>query len=214
MWPVYLQDPELAQFLQGREGDQAVQSVPIHQGMLDSTINNLLSESGFRASADRAYCFKFHRDMKAMTNTHEWCRDGIQSFKDRLVDMPTSSFRYLTARISANKMALLDLQADEISETERLEMASQGIHTLLLMPIADIKAASSEATILGFVGFDSCSPLSWSQQEIAELSNLAEQIGNRKAQKPPSLCFSGSVTAVLGPLGAVFVAVSLSLILV
>ena len=156
MWPVCLQDLELAQFLQGWEGDQAVQSVPIHQGMLDSTINNLLSESGFRASADRAYCFKFHRDMKAMTNTHEWCRDGIQPFKDRLVDMPSSSFSYLTARIAANKMALalLDLQADVISETERREMASQGIHTLLLMPIADIKAVSSEATILGFVGFD------------------------------------------------------------
>ena len=49
---------------------------------LDDEINRSLSEIGRFVSADRSYLFLISKDGRTVSNTHEWCADGIVHFVD------------------------------------------------------------------------------------------------------------------------------------
>ena len=46
-------------------------------GTIDQCIDELLRSIGTFFKVDRAYLYCFSDDYSVMTNTHEWCRDGV-----------------------------------------------------------------------------------------------------------------------------------------
>lgn len=48
------------------------------------TVHEILSEAGEYYDADRSYIFELNSERTRISNTYEWCRDGVSAEKDRL----------------------------------------------------------------------------------------------------------------------------------
>ncbi len=141
----------------------------------DAAIENVLGRVGQFAGVDRAYVFQFDVGGESASNTHEWCRAGIASVKDELVEVPNEVFPWFTAQIMAGRNievhTLGDLPEDAAGEREML--AAQGIRSMMAVPMINAQG------VVGFVGFDWVSHVStWSDDDLALARIVGEMVSN------------------------------------
>ena len=137
----------------------------------DSVFNLALERIGKFCEVDRAYIFLFDLDEKTMTNTHEWCAEGITPEKDNLQDIPCSLFPQWMATLHRFENVHIPLVSElpDDWQTEREILEPQGIQSLVAVPII----FSNE--VLGFAGFDSVSSCrDWKAEEIQMLRILGD----------------------------------------
>lgn len=116
----------------------------------DEEVQKSLELVGRFVAADRSYLFVYSPDGKSMSNTHEWCDDGIEPQIAQLQEMPVDVFPWLMGRMQEYAVvdAVVDeLPAEAVVEREVLEM--QSIRSLILVRVLD-----SRNRMVGFVGFD------------------------------------------------------------
>lgn len=163
--------------LQVAQQRQIVSIVPdvlkAEAGTRDETIQRILETVGAAQRTDRAYLFLFDEDGLTMSNTHEWCAEGISSEKDNLQGLEVEEFPWWMEQLRANHplvvpdVAKLPKEAAAIREN----LAAQGIKSLLVMPVRD------GDTLVGFAGFDSVREYrSWSKSTFAMVKVTAEMI--------------------------------------
>ncbi len=150
----------------------------------DNTINFLLRRLGTLLAVDRGYVFRFTDDLKLMSNTHEWCADGIEPQRNRLQNMSTDTMPWWKEKMTQNKPVIIPAVSDLPAEAqgEREEFSCEGIQSLICLPLIDEKEH-----LLGFMGFDSVrEPRTWSEPEVDMLSLtahlLATAMGRSRAQ--------------------------------
>jgi len=118
---------------------------------IDDLINGILERIGCFDLADRSYIFLFP-DEETLSNSHEWCAQGITPEIDNLQNLPKSLFpwwfRTLEKFEVINLEDINDLPEEEVATREILE--SQNIQSILVVPLV-----SSEEELIGFMGFDS-----------------------------------------------------------
>jgi PAS domain S-box-containing protein len=118
---------------------------------IDDLINGILERIGCFDLADRSYIFLFP-DEETLSNTHEWCAEGIFPEIDNLQDLPKSIFPWWFEKLNKFETIQLDdindLPPDEIATREVLEM--QDIVSLLVVPLINC-----DEKLIGFMGFDS-----------------------------------------------------------
>ncbi len=138
---------------------------------LDEAIQNTLQEIGSLVGADRAYVFLFSYFKQVMSNTHEWCADGISPQKDTLQNLPLEDYLWLTNELSKSDYLYIPL-VEEMAESAQMEkenLARQEIQSVLHVPLIIDKKLS------GFLGFDAVrSPREWTQEDINILSIIAK----------------------------------------
>jgi diguanylate cyclase (GGDEF)-like protein/PAS domain S-box-containing protein len=120
------------------------------QDDLDAAIEQALARLGQFNRADRAYLFRFSPDKQTMSNTHEWCAEGVESQRAGLQDLSTARFAWSMARLIAGESTSIpDVSSmpDEIAE-EREAFRQLGLSSLLIVPLR-VKGES-----VGFLGFD------------------------------------------------------------
>lgn len=117
--------------------------------MLDDTLNLALKEIGIALNSDRSYIFEFTEgDM--MTNTYEWCGDGISAEINNLRDIPVDIFPKWMAKLRRFE----DIRISKVSElgqgweSERAILEPQGVKSLIVLPII------LESELIGFFGLD------------------------------------------------------------
>ena len=139
---------------------------------ISKAINFALEKIGRVSSASRAYIFEFDEYGKTMSNTYEWCNEGIEPEIEMLQELPIETFPWWIKKISTGRIlniqdvSKLDVEAK--SEKEILE--AQGIKSVLVLPLYFNKK------LHGFVGFDNCNSISiWKSQDEIVL-NLASEI--------------------------------------
>eukprot|EP01062_Namystynia_karyoxenos_P036399 TRINITY_DN2650_c0_g1_i6.p2 TRINITY_DN2650_c0_g1~~TRINITY_DN2650_c0_g1_i6.p2 ORF type:complete len:559 (+),score=243.70 TRINITY_DN2650_c0_g1_i6:89-1678(+) len=142
----------------------------------DSAIDVFLQTAGWRAVADRAYLFRFDKDGGVMTNTHEWCRGGVPSFKDALAHVPSSSLPFIAEQVMQGKAVVLNGPEDLASRPqEQEEMRREGIHTLAIVPVG--APGGGRQAVTGFVGFDACRPTRrWAESDIVALRRIGASL--------------------------------------
>ena len=139
----------------------------------DPLFNDVLRQVGEFADVDRAYIFRYAKNHRTMTNTHEWCAPAVRPKKDRLVEVPVALMPAWTAALLGGEAIYLP----EVSAlpapwaAERTILESQGIRSVLALPIR------VDELNLGFIGFESIHRTRlWGEEDRRLLRFLADNV--------------------------------------
>lgn len=147
-------------------------NIPVENS--DEAVDKLLSAVGEGNDIDRVYIFEYDFVKNTMSNTHEWCADGISPEIDNLQQIPNE---FLPEWVETHKKGE-SLIVEDVSQLDKegvlfKVLDPQGIKTLITIPLL----LNNEC--LGFVGFDSVRVVkSWSAEEITFLQVLADLLCN------------------------------------
>jgi PAS domain S-box-containing protein/putative nucleotidyltransferase with HDIG domain len=137
---------------------------------LSETIDESLGLIGKTVNVDRVYIFMLNEDSTKMSNTYEWCNNGIESAIDMLQDLDVAIFpwsmKHLALDETINIFDIDLMSSDQTAEKEILKL--QGIKSLLLVPL------QNEGELIGFLGFDSVKENKKWDSEVSMIKVLAE----------------------------------------
>ena len=118
---------------------------------LDVHLARALQEVGSFAEADRSYVFQVSADGLFISNTYEWCAQGIAPQIDRLQDIPFDDAMLFCRTIK--RFAIVDYpsvgQLPAEAAVDRELLAAQSIQSVLAVPMV------ANDRLLGFIGLDS-----------------------------------------------------------
>lgn len=138
---------------------------------IDATINDMLQAVGKHFSADRAYLFRYDQDLSRMSNTHEWCGNGIPSQLQRMQNTSCAAYTWWQKKMQKGEVIHIpDVNKLPISAKNELkEFKAQNIKSLIALPL------KSKGRIMGFFGFDSVKDsTSWDSIQIDYLKIIAD----------------------------------------
>ncbi len=150
---------------------------------INLAIQEALHRIGQLLEADRAYIFEFTEGDVTMSNTFEWCNEGIAAEIDNLKDIPSEIFPKWMEALKKQETIIIpsvkDLPESWVGEREILE--PQGIQSLVVLPML------AENVLIGFVGLDSVKAQKiYSSAEINILtvwgSMLSSLLKNQRAE--------------------------------
>jgi len=152
-------------------GNISTRFINIRTEEIDHEIERTLKYIGEFVAADRAYVFIVRHSKQVMSNTYEWCAEGIEPQKENLQDLPLTDFKWWMQQLNESDHLNIPSVAD-ISEEypiEKKTLLEQDIQSLLVVPM------SSQGSLIGFLGFDQVNHMmSWSHRDIALLKMVAE----------------------------------------
>ncbi|HNP30327.1 MAG TPA: ATP-binding protein [Nitrospirales bacterium] len=138
---------------------------------LDTEIDRALEAIGTFGGVDRSYVFLFQDNGTIFSNTHEWCRPGIESQQSRLQGFPIKEIPWFAERLTSSpffQIPSVENLPPEAS-TEKREFQAQQIQSLVIVPMV------WQGTMYGFLGFDSVKQKkTWSVEDIRLLQMAGE----------------------------------------
>ena len=142
---------------------------------VDEDITAMLSHIGNHFEIDRSYLFLFSGDREFMTNSHEWCREGVPPQKEKLQRLSSKKYPWWTGKILAEEhIHITDIEAlPKEARGIRDLLKQQDIQSLLCIPV------TSAGRVWGFLGLDSVSRhYTWDVNEINNLQIAANIFGD------------------------------------
>ena len=140
---------------------------------VSEVIPSLLQAIGNYTGADRVYVFDWETDQKdSLSNTFEWCADGVIPEIDNLQAIPVSLMPSWMKRFENKETIVIhDLEATKCSEPEEYELLkTQEICSLIAVPIY------ANHQMNGFIGVDN-PDLSQNEISITLLSDVGGHLG-------------------------------------
>ncbi|MBW2264225.1 MAG: PAS domain S-box protein, partial [Deltaproteobacteria bacterium] len=137
----------------------------------DSTILEALGAIGEFEEMDRAYVFLYSDDHETQTNTHEWCRDGVEPKIQDLEDQPARLVPWLTEHILAPCDFLVSRLDDLPPEgaAERRIWEQVGIRSRACFPMRH------RDRIIGYFGLDAeLAERALPEEDVILLDTLAD----------------------------------------
>ncbi|MFX0002319.1 MAG: ATP-binding protein [Promethearchaeota archaeon] len=151
---------------------------------IDEAINITLKDIGNLSQASRSYVFIFSEDNSTMSNTHEWCNNGVTPQLDQLQDLPMKFFPWSLNKIKKGEILNIENVEDLPPEAsaEKEEFLRENIKSLIFLPLM------IGQNISGFIGFDKIqTQWKWSKDDLNLLKITSDIIGNaltrRKTEK-------------------------------
>ncbi|MFQ6607324.1 MAG: PAS domain S-box protein [Fidelibacterota bacterium] len=140
---------------------------------IDTTINEAIAKIGAFSGADRAYVFRLYNNGSSMTNTHEWCAEGIEPQIENLKNLSVNVFPWWMDRLNRFENIHIprvrDLPPEASAEKEILQ--DQDIQSLIVVPMI------VQGKLTGFIGFDAVRrERKWSEEDIIMLRLMGETI--------------------------------------
>ncbi|MFZ4707724.1 MAG: PAS domain S-box protein, partial [Bacteroidales bacterium] len=147
-------------------------NIPVEDS--DKAVNRLLSVIGKGSEIDRVYIFEYDFTKNTMSNTHEWCAEGISPEIENLQQIPTDPFpSWIETHKLGDIMVVKDVSKLEKADPQYKILEPKGVKTMITIPLI----LNSEC--IGFVGFDSVQSVkTWSGDEITFLQILADLLCN------------------------------------
>jgi PAS domain S-box-containing protein len=117
---------------------------------IPSAFNFALSRIGKFFGADRSYIFEFSSDYKTMSNTYEWCNEGVEPQIHILQQIPCDTIPMWMETLQSNREIVISsvVELDDRWKIERLTMKGLGIRAVLIIPIF------AEKVLIAFLGLD------------------------------------------------------------
>ncbi|MFX1418593.1 MAG: PAS domain S-box protein [Promethearchaeota archaeon] len=142
---------------------------------IDDAINFSLRKIGTLSKSSRSYLFIFNEDTKTMSNTHEWCAEGVPPQITELQNTPMEAFPWSINKIKKEEILNID-SIDNLppeASSEKQEFLRENIKSLIFLPI------KIGQRISGFIGFDDIkSSKKWSEDDVNLLKITSDIIGN------------------------------------
>jgi len=150
----------------------------------DEATDAALADVGVACGASRSYVFLLSEDGSTMSNTHEWCAEGISAEKHNLQDIPCETFPWWMRRLRKwDVIRIRDVsKLGKRAAAEKRILEQQGIKSLLVLPIRVGEELG------GFIGFDNIMRTGgWSEDDLLLLLVVSGIIGSairrRRAEK-------------------------------
>ncbi|MFL1407062.1 diguanylate cyclase [Marinobacter sp. M1N3S26] len=130
-------------------------------GDIDEEINRFLARIGDFFQLDRAYIYQFSDDLTRMTNTHEWCRDGVVALKGSQQDVDITGFHWWQQQIhevlGRNQVVFVEdvSRLPNHAMEERALLEEQEVAAMFCAPLL------IRGSVEGFFGMDSLSVRHW-----------------------------------------------------
>jgi|GEM_PF-1099855 len=153
----------------------AASFININTDKIDFAICNALELIGKIVGADRSYLFIYNKDVLTMSNTHEWCADGIKPAIDNLKDIPLSALPWWSENIfNVNHIYIPFVsQMPEEAKAEKELLEAQEIKSLIVVPVF------YETEVLGFIGLDYVKHYKeWSEENLKLLRFLGSLVAS------------------------------------
>jgi PAS domain S-box-containing protein len=116
---------------------------------IDAKIDLLLLRSGLFLNVDRTFLFQLSDDELFMSNTHEWCADGILAVKDEVQNYPVKDVPIIAEVVKKRQLFFVP-DVDALPEgNDKEALKKQQVQSVLYLPI--IKGDR----FIGYFGFDS-----------------------------------------------------------
>jgi len=142
---------------------------------VDYEINQALREIGEFEQVDRNYIFLIDPVRSVMSNTHEWCAEGIEPQIENLQDLPIDIFPWWLERMGDNQPIVLSTleELPEQASQEKEILQAQDIQSIAVIPLM------VNQLLQGFVGFDAVrSERAWEQENILMLHQFGNILTN------------------------------------
>jgi len=152
-------------------------------GDLGKTINSMLRRAGEFFEVERAYLFQLCHGDTHVSNTHEWCAEGVSPEMDQLQNLPVGVMPWLSNWMKTGECLFIP-DVDQMppeAEVEQSLLRAQGVKSLLAVPVL------SGERVIGFFGFDSVNDFRcWTDKEISLMyvmgSTLSAALVQNQAQ--------------------------------
>lgn len=147
---------------------------------IDTLIDRTLEKIGAFVNADRSYVFHVDQTAETLTNTHEWCSEGIEPQIDMLKNIPQDSLPWWMERLENFEKILIPNVSELPPEAsaERDILQEQDIKSLIVTPMI------SDDELVGFIGFDWVKKQEpWSDEFINILRMTSELITTARKRK-------------------------------
>jgi signal transduction histidine kinase/ABC-type amino acid transport substrate-binding protein/CheY-like chemotaxis protein len=141
----------------------------------------ILQMMGESVGVNRAYIFQIQADGTKMSNTYEWCAQGIDPQIDSLQGLETSISPWWMEKLHDRKNLIIKnvKEMPKEASAEQKVLQTQQIQSLIVVPIW-----SREQTLWGFMGFDDTEKTrEWSKTEIKSLQIVGELISSDMERK-------------------------------
>lgn len=138
---------------------------------LDVFLDAVVAEMGRRLNVSRSYLFKHDEESRAMSNTIEWCAEGITPQKDRLQKLSLDDYGWHVNQLKrGNPVAFRDV--NEIPDkVVREELLRQDVISQIAVPLF------VDGSYYGFIGFDECRLVRiWLESNLPILQAIARII--------------------------------------
>jgi len=142
---------------------------------INEAIDLALKDIGILSKASRSYLFKFNEDNISMSNTHEWCSDGVEPQKEQIQSIPMEVFPWSINKLKKGEVLNIEKVEDLPPEAsaEKEEFFRENIKSLIFLPFKE------GDKIAGFIGFDNVrTPEKWSEVNLNLLKISSDIIGN------------------------------------
>ena len=140
----------------------------------DESINYALGEIGKIIKATSAFVFIFNEDRELISNTHEWCAEGVSAQKQNLQNIPISNFSWWLKKLDKGEpitITDISLMPPE-AKTEKEILKNYQTNAILLLPL------TIKGQLEGVVGFDNIEASSrWYSADLKLLETFAQLIG-------------------------------------
>jgi len=149
-------------------------------GDIDNEIDRAIAQIGAFTDVDRSYVFRFERGDEFMSNTHEWCAEGVEPQREMLQNLPVSAFPWWLAMLRRGREISLEDISDLPPEAaaERKILEAQSIRSLLVVPMW------AKSALIGYLGFDTVRRRRrWPVDTLALIRMVAEIVANALERK-------------------------------
>ena len=149
--------------------------IDIQNEEIDSHIDYALKAIGTVCHADRSYLFRFNDDGTKVSNTHEWVRKNITSFKDELQNIAINTFPYFfklmndTYLFKVNDINALPIKA----VAEKHEFSLRNLQSILCTGLI------YDNKLVGFIGCDCVyEQHDWTDLDLIRIKLVGEILTN------------------------------------
>ncbi|MCK4965992.1 PAS domain S-box protein, partial [bacterium] len=135
----------------------------------DEHIINALELVGKLTDVDRGYVYLFSEDGKKMSNTHEWCAEGIERKIKESKEIPLKEYRWLKKKVENLEIINIpDVSEFNAKADAEIKMfKSREVRSVIIIPIL------YNNCFFGFLGFDIInSKKIWVEENISLLKIL------------------------------------------
>lgn len=170
----------------------------VNSANIDKKIKKALKKIGKFFGVDRSYIIQLSEENNTLSNTHEWCKSGVNSEQENFQNIPASNFSWsLDILVQNDHIHISDVnKMSKNAEAEKIVLHSLGIKSLVINPMF------IENKLFGYFVFDSVkNKKKFSEEEIRLLkiftdvitSAFSKHIDNKKIR---DLTFKDNLTGL------------------
>ena len=147
---------------------------------IDGAITRALHSIGSFGGVDHSYVFLLSEDGTTLSNSHEWCAEGIEPLSIFQKNLPTENYLWSMKQLERLEVVHIPRVADLPREARELKetLEAQDILSLIDVPM------SYGNRLIGFLGFSSVkTEKQWSNEDIRMLILAGETFVNALQRK-------------------------------